>query len=192
MSKDKCFEMVIEGDVIPVNFFKGDVSLFIKIEKGKAFVEAYGDGFEFGEGLKGLQDDFIDIKSWGGLKIKYGSRLFEFFKNLHITANDAPDLSECEDMSGMFLGCHSFNGDLSRWDVGNVRYMRCMFLDCKSFNGNLSEWDVSNVKDMESMFFGCYSFTGDLSKWDVSNVKDMWRMFQNCESLKKLPEWYRG
>ena len=38
------------------------------------------------------------------------------------------------------------------------------------FNGNISNWDVSNVKDMSFMFYECTNFNSDISAWDVSNV----------------------
>lgn len=41
-----------------------------------------------------------------------------------------------------------------------------------NFMGDISEWDVSNVKKMTYMFRNSV-FSGDISKWDVSNVVDM-------------------
>lgn len=56
------------------------------------------------------------------------------------------------------------------------------------FNGDISQWDVSNVKNMKQMF--CYSkFNGDISKWDVSNVKDMDSMFTNAKFNKNISNW---
>ena len=61
----------------------------------------------------------------------------------------------------MFAWAQSFNGDISKWDVSNVKYMSKMF-DCAfSFNGDLSKWDVSNVKYMSDMFLGAHSYKGD-------------------------------
>ena len=47
------------------------------------------------------------------------------------------------DMWCMFNGCHSFNQDLSAWDVSQVINVSFMFDDCTSFNQDLSAWDVS-------------------------------------------------
>ena len=80
------------------------------------------------------------------------------------------DVSEVKDMGDMF-GCSSFNGDISKWDVGNVTNMRHMFYKSQ-FNGDISKWDVGNVTDMLQMFSDS-QFTGDVSNWDVSNVTDM-------------------
>ena len=61
------------------------------------------------------------------------------------------------------------------------------------FNGDISKWDVSNVKDMAFMFSKS-KFTGengDIAKWDVSNVKDMQYMFYGSSLEKNPPKWYK-
>ena len=59
-----------------------------------------------------------------------------------------------------------------------------------NFNGDISEWDVSNVKDMTSMFDDS-NFNGDISNWDVSNVKYMGYMFYRSPLEKNHPKWYK-
>ena len=101
------------------------------------------------------------------------------------------DVRRITDMSYLFYGLTSyFNGDISQWDVSNVKDMRCMF-NGSDFNGDISQWDVSNVEDMAYMFKGS-DFNGDISQWDVSNVTDMTRMFDNSPLKGKEPSWYRG
>jgi surface protein len=97
------------------------------------------------------------------------------------------DVSNVKDMSYMFYGCRYFNCDISNWNVSNVENMSLMFHDCTIFNANLSKWNVSNVTNMYGMFLGCESFKCDLSRWDVSNVKYMWLTFMNCPTK---PDWY--
>ena len=53
------------------------------------------------------------------------------------------------------------------------------------FNGDISAWDVSNVKDMNCMFYWCTSFNQDISNWDVSNVKYGLNMFYKCPIEEK-------
>ena len=101
------------------------------------------------------------------------------------------DVRRITDMSYLFYGLTSyFNGDISQWDVSNVKDMRCMF-DGSDFNGDISQWDVSNVEDMAYMFKGS-DFNGDISQWDVSNVTDMTRMFYNSPLMGKEPSWYKA
>jgi len=103
--------------------------------------------------------------------------------------------SGIEDMSLLFsnngflvefpLG--DFNGDISKWNVSNVKDMRHMFAESK-FNGDISKWNVNNVKDMMCMFYNS-KFNGDISKWDVSNVEDMSWMFENSKFNGDIGNW---
>ena len=82
------------------------------------------------------------------------------------------DISDITDLSELFQGTNYqyclYNGDISKWDVSNVKNMIRMFKS-SFFNGDISEWDVSNVIYMSHMFEDS-EFTRDISKWDVSNV----------------------
>ena len=100
------------------------------------------------------------------------------------------DVSNVENMEGMFAECEKFNADLSNWNVSGVGNMRCMFYNCQTFNSDLSNWNVSSVKDMGFMFWGCENFNSDLSNWNVSSVEDVSIMFYDCKSLKQIPSWY--
>ena len=65
-------------------------------------------------------------------------------------------------MGGMFA-LSLFNGDISAWNVSNVKYMRSMF-HSSIFKGDISGWNVLNVKDM-SRIFAYSNFNGDISTW---------------------------
>ena len=101
------------------------------------------------------------------------------------------DVSEVTDMAYLFSFIPSFNGDISKWNVSNVKHMPFMFQDSK-FDGDISEWDVSNVKTMYEMFRDS-KFNGDISNWDVSNVEHggMAGMFNNSPLEKNPPKWYK-
>ena len=98
------------------------------------------------------------------------------------------DVSNVKDMSGLFFRCPKFNGDISKWNVSNVKDMSEMFQLCKNFNNDISNWDVSNVKNMSNMF-ACCKFNRDISKWDVSNVTDMSFMFYQGKFNKDISNW---
>ena len=93
-------------------------------------------------------------------------------------------------MRYMFENATSFNSDLSKWNVGNVKEMSSMFSNATSFNSDLSKWNVGNVKDMSYMFSNATSFMSDLSQWDVGNVWDMRGMFARATSFASdLSQW---
>ena len=84
--------------------------------------------------------------SWNLDKVTSTAEMFQncsdLSSNLHFDFNSNIDI----DMSGMFVGCSSFEAS------GN----------------DLDKWDVSGVTNMESMFKDCYELTGgDLKNWYV-------------------------
>ena len=99
------------------------------------------------------------------------------------------DVSNVKDMSYMFLDNFEFNQPLNDWDVSHVTNMYCMFGDAESFNQPLDQWDVSNVTEMENMFCGAKNFNQPLDKWNVSNVKNMSRMFAYSSFNQPLDKW---
>ncbi len=95
------------------------------------------------------------------------------------------DVSAINSMSFLFNDdmLKHFNGDISKWDVSNVKYMYKMFQGSR-FNGDISRWDVSNVKTMSNMFKQS-QFNGDISSWDVSNVQRMPGMFKEATAFNQ-------
>lgn len=63
--------------------------------------------------------------------------------------------------------------------------MSRVFHNAKSFNQDISKWDVSNVRDMSAMFQGATSFNRDISHWQVSSVGNMNNMFRDAASFKQ-------
>ena len=47
-------------------------------------------------------------------------------------------------MSDLFYGAAWSNEDISRWEVGQVKYMNYMFHSASSFNGDFSRWNAPN------------------------------------------------
>ena len=123
------------------------------------------------------------IEQWGDVSWTSMRSAFYGADNMVYNAVDSPDLSDVADMSSMFHGADSFNGDISGWDVSGVADMSSMFHGADSFNGDISGWDVSGVGYMGSMFNGADSFNGDISGWDVSGVGYMGSMFNGADSF---------
>ncbi len=84
------------------------------------------------------------------------------------------DTSEIRNMKSLFQRIsRKFNGDVTRWDVSNVRDMSFMFCGCDYFNRNISKWKTGNVRNMQYMFSAAGSFNCNVSGWDVHNVTNM-------------------
>ena len=130
------------------------------------------------------------IKQWGNATWTSMSGAFDGASSMVYRATDTPDLSLVTDMSLMFAGASSFNGDISSWDVAGVTDMSRMFQFASSFNQPLDGWDTSSVTTMSQMFAGAYPFNGDISGWDVSAVTDMSQMFAGAYPFNQdLSSW---
>jgi surface protein len=97
------------------------------------------------------------------------------------------DVSNVKNMEMMFADS-KFAGDISKWDVSRVENMRSMFENNKRFDDDISNWDTHSVKTMERMF--CESiFNQDISKWNVSNVENMCSMFRKSNFNQDISKW---
>ena len=123
------------------------------------------------------------IEQWGDISWTSMGSAFHGASNVIYNATDIPDLSGVTDMSWMFAGTDSFNGNLTGWDVSNVTDMSHMFAWADYFYGDISGWDVSNVTDMSRMFAAANFFNSDISTWDVSAVTNMDRMFSGAAAF---------
>lgn len=118
----------------------------------------------------------------------------------------------------MFVNCTNLIdvGDLSNWNMNQVKYANNMFRNCSNLVniGSLSNWNPENVIDasymfandenlkqldltnwntpkltnVSYMFNNCTNLTsvGDLSNWDTSNIQWFNNMFQNATSIKTI------
>ena len=83
-----------------------------------------------------------------------------------------------------------FNGDISQWDVSNVKYMCGLFEGYDKFNCDISGWDVSNVERTDYMFHDAKKFDQDLSKWNLGKLETSTNMFVDCRIRKEyLPHY---
>jgi len=133
-------------------------------------------------------EKLIDIKQWGDGKWSTMSLAFAKCKNMHISATDAPDLTKCESLTRIFLGCEVMNADLSNWDTSHVTKMDYAFFDTIAFNQDIGGWDTSSVTDMSYMFSGS-AFNQDIGGWDTSSVVNMSAMFIGSSFNRDIGNW---
>ncbi len=98
----------------------------------------------------------VDISQWGSLQLGNSERYFRNCTNLHLTATDAPDLTNTTTLNQAFAFCTSLgsSGDMSAWDVSGVMSMQSMFYGATSFDQDIGAWNVSKVTNMGNMFSG--------------------------------------
>ena len=85
-----------------------------------------------------------------------------------------------------------FNGNISNWNVKNVKNMEHMFRR-SAFNGDISEWDVSNVRNMNGMFRGRKGdntpFNQSISDWELDSLTHAKEMFKHSNFNKDISQW---
>ena len=114
--------------------------------------------------------------------------LINFYSDFYPTGSlNWLDVSGITDMSELFCTNKKFKGNISEWDVSNVKIMKYMFNETE-FNGDISKWDTGQVQNMNAMFAES-KFNKDISKWDVSNVNDMSYMFFNSVFNRDISSW---
>jgi surface protein len=149
----------------------------------------------------------VCVKQWGLVQLTSCQNMFRENRTADLIESlNAPDLHSCTNMTCMFADNQYFNGDLSKWDVSNVKNMTGMFYlcpsfnralwrgelvanvtnmnsifyECSKFNQNIGDWDVAKVTNMKKMFYGCSQFNQDIGNWNVSKVTNTKKMFSHC------------
>ena len=106
--------------------------------------------------------------------------------NVDLRNIDTTAVTNMQDLFSKGWG-RDFNGNISNWNVKNVKNMEHMFRR-SAFNGDISGWNVSNVLSMKEMF-KLSSFNQDISKWDVSRVINMKEMFKRSQFNGDISKW---
>ena len=137
------------------------------------------EGWRFANG--GDKSKLRDVKSWGPLKLGNAGSYFYGASNMTITATDAPDLTDTQNLNNAFRGATALSGNsLSTWNTQFVDSMNGTFRGATAFNGDISGWNVSSVTNMANMFNGATSFNRDIGGWNIGNVSDMAAMFNGA------------
>lgn len=102
------------------------------------------------------------------------------------------NVGSCTNFVNMFVRCR-FNQPVNLWDMSKATTISGMFLGCASFNngfasgvsaGNQLPWNTSLCTDMSSTFSICGSFNSNLGNgttpWDVNKVTTFASMFSNA------------
>ena len=96
------------------------------------------------------------------------------FLRTEIKGIEGWDVSNWNDMGGLFYSSNKVNVDLSGWDVSKVKIMGLTMV-LGDVNPNINNWDVSSATNMTSLVISGnanYIEGMDLSGWDVSKVTE--------------------
>ncbi len=182
-------DLTNQTGVIAIDFGSGNAGIHtIQVRANVANNTARELQIQFSDGSTDHSPEkLILIEQWGDIVWTSFNRAFTNCTNMNIsTTADVPDLTQVQDMTGMFLGASSFNQDINSWDVSSVTSMTSMFSGASSFNQDINSWDVSSVNNMTSMFSGASSFNQDIGSWDVSSVTNMTSMFSGASSFSSV------
>ena len=150
----------------------------------------------------------IELKVWGGNKIKIINNLF-IPDRVYINGIESPIdrygriTTEDEEiykvtlewdekinfLEGIFEDVYSISEiDLSYLDTSDITSMNNMFKYCERVEYiNFTNINTSSVITMASMFEGCFALDRlDLSKFDTRNVESMVSMFKFCYLIPSL------
>ena len=131
------------------------------------------------------REKYTSIEQWGTATWNADmNNAFSGASNL-ITNSGAgtPDMNAVTNMSFMFNGATSFNGDISGWNTGQVDDMESMFHQATSFNQDIGNWNTAKVTNMSNMFGGATAFNQDIGNWNTAQVTNMSFMFSGAESF---------
>ena len=194
---DETIWFPVSGSGITIDWGDGDTAGGISGPQTHTYTEPGTYAVIVTGGLERFQLDngtsrasLSSIEQWGNSSWTSMGSAFYGASNMVYAATDVPDLSRVTDISQMFRGATSFNGDISSWEVSSVTDMNSMFSGATSFNGDISSWEVSSVTSMFQMFDGATSFNQPLDSWDVSSVTEMFAVFRDATSFNQpLDSW---
>lgn len=140
-----------------------------------------------------IGEKLLSIEQWGNIAWKDFVGSFMNCKLMVYNATDSPDLSNVENLEGMFQNCWNFvgNNTMNNWDTSNILSMKNTFSNCNVFNAPIGNWNTSKVTTMEGMFFSAKAFNQPLANWDTKNVLNMKSIFNTANAFNQnLGSWW--
>merc|ERR1719232_1988744 len=116
---------------------------FADLEELKAAAHSWVNG-----GQSDVEDEYGPIEDWNVECVTDMTKLF-------------CGHSDCEDSSEML----EFNGDISKWNVGQLGNMNMMFREADAFNVDISKWNVEAATAMRRVFYHTNAFNINLCEW---------------------------
>ena len=132
----------------------------------------------------------FNLKAFIGYKPETKQELEKLIKNRYIPLLMI-DTSRITDMSWLFHGGLFVNfKDIETWDVSNVENMEGMFFGAGNINADLSSWDISKVKNMQYMFAYVQNISKEQINWKMPENIKYYGMFRGTELENDPPVWF--
>ncbi len=123
------------------------------------------------------KDKILSIDQWGTNAWTSMNKAFDGASNLVNNALDTPNLSNCTNLSFMFVNATNIGNGMANWnwDTSNISSLSSMFISATSFDEDISSWNVINVTNFFNMFAGVTlsstNYDALLISWDAQVVK---------------------
>ena len=132
----------------------------------------------------------FNLKAFIGYKPETKQELEKLIKNRYIPLSMI-DTSRITDMSWLFHGgiLVDYEG-IESWDVSNVENMEGMFFGAGNINADLSSWDISKVKNMQYMFGYVQNISKEQINWKMPENIKYYGMFRGTELENDPPVWF--
>lgn len=129
----------------------------------------------------------LKLEGWDTRNVTNMSSMFNDCKSLtNLDTVGGFDTSKVTAMTNMFKGCTGLRKlDLSKWDVGKVRYFDNFLESCTNLTdiGDISGWDTSNMITFNSMFSNSGLKELAVDGWDVGNAVEMGSMLSQMKNI---------
>ena len=171
------------GDGAAIDTYSYPTSVISHIyAPGTYTTQITGNAQAYGNSSGSLGSQYItSVTGWGlGITSLRGA----FTGCVHLTSVPNTLPPGVTDLSYMFYGATSFNGEINTWDTSKITKMDYMFSDASGFNKPISSWNTAAVTSMTGMFNNARSFNQNIntsgSNWNTSAVTIMNNMFKGA------------
>lgn len=150
-------------------------------------------GFKANLNSIGENPELFEVSQWG--KIVWLEQFYRGFSkcpNLNVTATDAPNLTQINNLSEMFIYCPSLvgNSSFADWDTSSITDMSGMFSNATLFNQNIGTWNTVKVTNFSNMFSLASSFNQPLDNWNTASGTNFSSMFTYAVAFNQpLNSW---
>lgn len=133
-----------------------------------------------------LQDEILDaMQKESSSNINFNYLDVSDIDNMDYLFSEYYDESDRSTYEANTMKLRSFNGNIGKWDMRNVKSAKGMFKNSKftGENGSINRLNFTNCADAREMFMGCDKFDSDISSLKFASGAKIDFMFTGCSSF---------